>query len=78
MVICLERGADLHMAQLMPLPLTVCCFSIIDSETCVDTVQQYSCYILAHRDVEARIEATNVQLTTETDSQLVCLSASAL
>jgi len=21
--ICLERGADLHMAQLMPLPLTV-------------------------------------------------------
>jgi len=26
-VICLERGADLHIAQLMPLPLTVCCFS---------------------------------------------------
>jgi len=23
MVVCLERGADLHMAQLMPLPLTV-------------------------------------------------------
>jgi len=23
-VVCLERGADLHMAQLMPLPLTVC------------------------------------------------------
>jgi len=23
MVICLERGADLHMAQLMPLPLTI-------------------------------------------------------
>ena len=29
MVICLERGADLHMAQLMPLPLTVTCFSTI-------------------------------------------------
>jgi len=28
-VICLERDADLHMAQLMPLPLTVCCFSKI-------------------------------------------------
>jgi len=28
-VICLERGADLHMAQLMPLPLTVSCFSKI-------------------------------------------------
>jgi len=26
-VICLEPGADLHMAQLMPLPLTVSCFS---------------------------------------------------
>ena len=25
-VICLERGADLHMAQLMPLPFTVSCF----------------------------------------------------
>ena len=27
MVICLERGGDLHMAQLMPLPLTVSCSS---------------------------------------------------
>jgi len=29
MVISMERGADLHMAQLMPLPLTVSCFSKI-------------------------------------------------
>jgi len=29
MVICLELGADLHVAQLMPLPLTVSCFSKI-------------------------------------------------
>jgi len=29
MVICLERGADLHKAQLMPLPLAVSCFSKI-------------------------------------------------
>ena len=29
MVICLEQGADLHMAQLMPLLLTVSCFSKI-------------------------------------------------
>jgi len=28
-VICLEQGADLHMAQLMPLPCTVSCFSKI-------------------------------------------------
>ena len=29
MVICLELGADLHTAQLMPLPLTVSCFTNI-------------------------------------------------
>ena len=29
MVICLERGADLHTSQLMQLPLTVSCFSKI-------------------------------------------------
>ena len=29
MVISLELGADLHMSQLMPLPLTVSCFSKI-------------------------------------------------
>jgi len=28
-VICLERGADLHTAQLIPLPLTISCFSKI-------------------------------------------------
>ena len=28
-VVCLERGADLHTAQLMPLPLTVSCVSKI-------------------------------------------------
>ena len=29
MVVSLERGADLHTAQLMPVPLTVSCFSKI-------------------------------------------------
>ena len=29
MVICMERDADLHMTHLMPLPLTVSCFSKI-------------------------------------------------
>ena len=29
MVICLERGADLHVSQLMSLPLTVFCFNKI-------------------------------------------------
>ena len=34
MVICLDLhvGADLHMAQLMPLPLTVSCFSKIQTD----------------------------------------------
>jgi len=31
MVICLERGSDLHMAQLMPLPLTISCISKIQT-----------------------------------------------
>jgi len=39
-VICLERGADLHMVQLMPLPLTVSCFSKIQTGLCVSTVLQ--------------------------------------
>ena len=29
MLVCLERVAELHMSQLMPLPLTVSCFSKI-------------------------------------------------
>ena len=29
MVVCLERVADLHMSQLMPLPPIVSCFSKI-------------------------------------------------
>jgi len=28
-VVCLKQDADLHMAQLLPLPLTVFCFSKI-------------------------------------------------
>ena len=28
-VVCLEHSADLYMAQLMPLPLTISCFSKI-------------------------------------------------
>ena len=30
-IVCLEWDADLHMAQLMPLPLTVSCFSKIQT-----------------------------------------------
>ena len=31
MVVCLERGAGLHVVQLMPLPLTVSCSSKIQT-----------------------------------------------
>jgi len=47
-VICLERGADLHMAQLMPLPVTVSCFSKIQigftfgACVCVCVMNSYS------------------------------------
>ena len=42
MVICLERGADLFEAQLMPLPLTVSCFSKIEIS--------FTFLVLAHPD----------------------------
>jgi len=35
MVICMERGADLHMTRLMPLPLTISCFSKIQIGFCL-------------------------------------------
>ena len=40
MVICLERGADLHMTQLMPLLLTVSCSS--------KTQTGFTFWVLAH------------------------------
>ena len=45
MVICLERGADLHMSQLSPLPLTVSCFRKIQVG--------FTFLVLAHRPTRA-------------------------
>ena len=42
--ICLEQGADLRMDQLMPLPLTVSCFSKIQM---VFTARCYASAVLA-------------------------------
>jgi len=43
MVICLDRGADFfHMAQLMPRPLAVSCFSKIQIG--------FTCLVPAHPD----------------------------
>jgi len=33
-VICLEQVADLHLAQLMPLPLTVSCLASVNLSVC--------------------------------------------
>jgi len=41
MVVCLERGADLHMAQLMPLPLRQSTEGNIISDNL--TILQVSC-----------------------------------
>ena len=46
MVICLERDADLHMAQLMPLPLTVSSSSKIQIG--------FTFLVPAHRDVPGK------------------------
>jgi len=39
-VICLQRGADLHMAQLMPLPLIVSCFCRVTMFGCLESHYQ--------------------------------------
>jgi len=45
MVISMERGADLHMAQLMPLPLIVSCFNKIQIRF-TWVVPEKGCYIV--------------------------------
>ena len=39
----LERGADLHMAQLMPLPLTISCFSKIQIGLTLSLIHIWRC-----------------------------------
>jgi len=59
-VICLERGADLHTAQLMPLPLTVSCFCKIQIG--------FTFLVLAHLDSPGKRAVKRVcviQIVTE-------------
>ena len=51
-VVCLEQGADLHMAQLMPLPLTVTCFSKIQIG--------FTFLVLAHLDSPRKMAVKRV------------------
>jgi len=58
MVICLKLGADLHMAQLMPLPLTVSCFTIRYDMRCYFNVRSkadISQLNLPHASVKSRL-----------------------
>ena len=52
MVICLERGADLHMAQLMPLPLTVSEKGPLNVCVCVYRARHYTRVMVECRPVE--------------------------
>jgi len=58
-VICLERGAHLHTAQLIPLPLTVSCFSIL---YCSYSCSERNIYINVECDLRAlcRIQPTGL------------------
>jgi len=84
MVICLERGADLHVTQLMPLPLTVSCFSKIQIGlrfwyrlTC--SLLKGTPYSIAERRVLELIPVLSSQLAGEVshkpDGRLPLLSA---
>ena len=64
MVICLERGADLHMAQLMPLPLTVSSFSKIQIG--------FTFPVPAHPDSPGIVHSVSSYLT---DISLITLSS---
>ena len=56
MVICLELGADLHMAQLMPLPLTVSCFRKIQIG--------FTCLVPAHLGSPGKRAVKRVRVCT--------------
>ena len=55
--LCLERGADLHMAQLMPLPLNVSCFSKIQTG--------FTFLVLAHPSVHVCLHNCCTQYSTD-------------
>ena len=66
MVICLERGADLHMAQLMTLPLTVSCFSKIKIG--------FTFLVLAHPGSPGERAVKHVCVCMLTDVVNVCMA----
>jgi len=71
MVICLERGADLHMAQLMPLPLTVSCSSKIQ----IGFAFLVPAYLGAPRGAVKRVCVCVCVILTTTTLSLQCFHA---
>ena len=87
MVICLERGADLHMAQLMPLPLTVSCFNKIqigftflvpthpgspEKGALNGCVRVYSKYVAKTDRSKCLIKKTTLNLDSFSQCHLIC------
>jgi len=64
-VICLVQGADLHTAQLMPLPLTISCFSKIQIG--------FTFLVLAHRVVPDKGPLNGCVCVTVSVSRIVSL-----
>jgi len=60
-VICLERSADLHMAQLMPLPPTVSCFSKIQ----IGFTVCFTFLVPAHMGSPGKVPLNGVVVLTE-------------
>jgi len=60
-VVSLEQGADLHMARLMPLPLTVSCFSKIQIS--------FTFLVPAHLGVCLKLLFENCILTSNLERQ---------
>ena len=54
-VVCLERGAHLHTAQLMPLPLTVSCFSKIQIGFTFLVLVRWQWHQLGHMQVRTSL-----------------------
>jgi len=70
MVICLERGADLLMAQLILLPLTVSCFSKIQIgftflvPAYLGSPGKGRYYVVVYSHQEMQIESTNISISS--------------
>ena len=73
MVICLEQGADLRTAQLMPLPLTFSCFSKIQMVFAFLVRYDTRCYfnLRCYFNVRSKANISQLNLPHGTDNEKV-------